>query len=82
MVYNDLPGGAIQNNLNLAVSDSMTGVTHLGGISEEDIDKQNNVEQVVWYPAPKVPITICVTAQKIFPGSQQDFALAWGICAA
>ncbi|KAK3179073.1 hypothetical protein OEA41_001212 [Lepraria neglecta] len=82
MVYNDLPAGAIQNNLNLAVSNSVTGVTKHGGISEEEIDKQNNVEQVIWYPAPKVPITICVTAQKIFfYGDEQDFALAWSASA-
>lgn len=81
MVYNDLPGRAIQNNLNLAVSDSVTGETKHGGISEDKTEEQNNVEQVVWYPAPKVPITIRVTAQKIFGGSDQDFALVWSASA-
>ena len=82
MVYNDLPGGAIQNNLNLTVSDRVTGVTKHGGISETDMDKQNNVEQVVWYPAPKVPITVCVTAQKLLLlNAEQDFAVAWSVSA-
>jgi len=81
MVYNDLPGGAIQNNLNLALIDSVTGEIKHGGISEDENDKQNNVEQVIWYPAPEVPITVRVTAQKIFPGSEQDFALAWSASA-
>ena len=47
MVYNDLPGGAIQKNLNLTVSESVTGVIKHGGISMSEIDKQNNVEQVI-----------------------------------
>lgn len=81
MVYNDLPGRAIQNNLNLAVSNSVTGVTKHGGISEDVIDIQNNVEQVIWYPAPEVPVTVCVTAQKTLDGSEQDYALAWSVSA-
>ncbi|CAF9923156.1 MAG: hypothetical protein HETSPECPRED_005255 [Heterodermia speciosa] len=81
MVYNDLPGRAIQNNLNLAVLDGATGVTRQGGISEDKIDLQNNIEQVVWFPAPKSPVIVRVTAQKIFDKSEQDFALAWSISA-
>ena len=82
MVYNDLPARAIQNNLNLAVNNSVTGVTKHGGISKDDIDVQNNVEQVIWYPAPTVPVTVRVTAQKIFAlGGEQDFVLAWSISA-
>ncbi len=80
MVYNDPPAARIQNNLNLAVTDSVAGITKHGGISQDEIDKQNNVEQITWYPAPKVSITVRVTAQKIFnAGSEQDFALAWSI---
>lgn len=81
MVYNDLPNAEIQNNLNLAVSDRVAGVTKHGGISQNVIDVQNNVEQVIWNPAPKVPITIRVTAQKTFDGSAQDFVLAWSTSA-
>ena len=81
MVYNDLPGRAIQNNLNLAASNSATGITKHGGVSETDMDLQNNVEQVVWFPAPEEPITVCVTAQKIFGDCEQDFALAWSTAA-
>ena len=79
MVYNDRHGCTIQNNLNLSVSDNEVGITKHGGVSEDDIDKHNNVEQVVWYPAPKVPVTVCVTAQKIFSDCSQDFALAWSV---
>ncbi|KAF2233798.1 subtilisin-like protein [Viridothelium virens] len=81
MVYNDLSGSAIQNNLNLSVTDSVTGEIKHGGISEDAIDKQNNVEQVVWSPAPQVPVTVRVIAQKTFPGSEQDFVLAWSVSA-
>lgn len=83
LVYNDLPGAQIQNNLNLAVLNTVTDEIKHGGESEDEIDKQNNVEQVVWTPMPRVPLTIRVTAQKIFPKSklvpnpEQDFALAW-----
>ncbi len=44
MVYNNLPGSAIQNNLNLAINNSVTGITKFGGTSEEDINKQNNIK--------------------------------------
>jgi len=81
MVYNDRKGRQIQNNLNLSVIDIETGkVTH-GGISEEAIDKQNNVEQVVCKPAPLSPVMVQIHAQKIFPNSEQDFALAWSVSA-
>ncbi|MCJ1290929.1 hypothetical protein MMC34_002471 [Xylographa carneopallida] len=79
MVYNDLPGFAIQNNLNLAVIENETGEVRHGGVSETAMDVQNNVEQVVWYPVPKVPFTVRITAQKIFGDSDQDFALAWSV---
>lgn len=83
MVYNDLSGAQIQNNLNLTVLNTETKETKHGGESEDEIDKQNNVEQVVWDPMPQVTLIIRVTAQKIFPKSrqvpnpEQDFALAW-----
>lgn len=84
MVYNDLYGSKIQNKLNLAVIDTAFGTTRHGAISEDDIDQQNNVEQVVWSPAPEVQVTVRVTAQKIFPGSPiplQGFALVWSVSA-
>lgn len=81
LVYNDLPGGAIQNNLNLIVKNNVTDVTKIGAISEDEIEVQNNVEQVVWDPAPKELVTVSVRAQKIFPGSEQDFVLAWSTTA-
>ncbi|KAI9682579.1 MAG: hypothetical protein M1822_006877 [Bathelium mastoideum] len=78
MVYNDLSGRAIQNNLNLAVIDETTSETKHGGLSEDDIDVQNNVEQVVWHPAPKREVVVRVSAQKILgTETAQDFVLAW-----
>lgn len=75
MVYNDIGGKELQNNLNLAVSNNV-GVTKHGGVSG-DIDQYNNVEQVIWSPAPKEQVTVSVTAQKILGNNNQDFALAW-----
>lgn len=84
LVYNYLPGGAIQNDVNLAVINSDKSITKHGGISKTEIDKQNTVEQVIWYPVPtpgEEPLTVRVTAQKIFPGSEQHFVLAWSTAA-
>ncbi|KAG8534094.1 uncharacterized protein KY384_000937 [Bacidia gigantensis] len=81
MVYNDKGGGQIQNNLNLAVVDKVTGEIRHGGLSEDDIDVQNNVEQVVCQPAPTTPVIVRVTAQKIFKDLDQDFVLAWSTTA-
>ncbi|KAI9656854.1 MAG: hypothetical protein M1821_003493 [Bathelium mastoideum] len=78
MVYNDLSGRAIQNNLNLAVIDEVTSETKHGGLSEDDIDVQNNVEQVVWHPTPEREVVVRVSAQKILgTDAAQDFVLAW-----
>lgn len=79
MVYNDLPGKQMQNNLNLYVVDATTGSLHHGGQSEDDIDMQNNVEQVVLMVGPSQELRVVVRAQKIFAGSNQDFALAWSL---
>ena len=77
MVYNDIGGAAIQNNLNLAVIESASGIVKHGGISEDKMDVQNNVEQVVWCPMPKGEIVVRVMAQKIFDGGDQDFVVVW-----
>lgn len=82
MVYNDLPNAQIQNNLNLSVTDPATGKPILGGLSEDDIDEQNNVEQVMLRPAPNMPLLVRVHAQKTLGDSEQDFALAWCVAAA
>ncbi|KAF4951609.1 hypothetical protein FGADI_7385 [Fusarium gaditjirri] len=81
MVYNDLPGAMMQNNLNLAVIDHSADALHHGGVSEDDMSKQNNVEQVILCPVPRTPVTIRVVAQKMFDptGGTQDFALAWSV---
>ncbi|KAI9728190.1 MAG: hypothetical protein M1828_004651 [Chrysothrix sp. TS-e1954] len=80
MVYNDKPGGQVQNNLNLAVIDTVTGDIKHAGESETDIEKQDNVEQVVLSSLPSNPFKIRITAQKITPptpGESQDWVLAW-----
>ena len=81
MVYNDLPGAAIQNKLNLTVTDNVTGVTKHGGIPENEADEYNNVEQVIWSPAPKDPVAVCINARKMFKDLTQDFAIAWMVSA-
>lgn len=81
MVYNDLVGKEMQNNLNLAVIDHSADVLHPGWISEDEMDKQNNVEQVVLCPVPKTPVTVRITGQKMLTPKDgtQDFALAWSV---
>ena len=77
MVYNDIGGAAIQNNLNLAVIESASGIVKHGGISEDKMDVQNNVEQVVWCPVPRGEIVVRVVAQKVFDGGEQDLVVVW-----
>ncbi|EKJ76377.1 hypothetical protein FPSE_03460 [Fusarium pseudograminearum CS3096] len=81
MVYNDLPGAMMQNNLNLAVIDHSADALHHGGVSEDDMSKQNNVEQVTLCPVPRTPVTVRVVAQKMINPAEgtQDFALAWSV---
>ncbi|PNP76827.1 hypothetical protein FNYG_09843 [Fusarium nygamai] len=81
MVYNDLPGAMMQNNLNLALIDHSADALYHGGVSEDDMSKQNNVEQVILCPVPRTPVTIRVVAQKMFKPVEgtQDFTLAWSV---
>ncbi|KAF5581409.1 peptidase S8 S53 subtilisin kexin sedolisin [Fusarium pseudocircinatum] len=81
MVYNDLPGAMMQNNLNLALIDHSADALHHGGVSEDDMSKQNNVEQVILCPVPRTPVTVRVVAQKMFKPAEgtQDFSLAWSV---
>ena len=80
LVYNDIKGAAVQNNLNLSVIDAITGSVTRGYESEDDMRIQNNVEQVVLPLAfPSRPLKIRVIAQKIFPEKSQDFVLAWAL---
>ncbi|UZP46341.1 hypothetical protein NXS19_014153 [Fusarium pseudograminearum] len=81
MVYNDLPGAMMQNNLNLALIDHSADALHHGGVSEDDMSKQNNVEQVTLCPVPRTPVTVRVVAQKMINPAEgtQDFALAWSV---
>ncbi|CAG7558736.1 unnamed protein product [Fusarium equiseti] len=79
MVYNDLPGAMMQNNLNLTLIDHAADAIYHGGVSEDDMSMQNNVEQIILCPVPRTPVTIQVVAQKMINPAEgkQDFALAW-----
>ncbi|KAK3316025.1 peptidase S8/S53 domain-containing protein [Apodospora peruviana] len=78
MVYNDLGGRQIQNNLNLFVTDTATGEETPGNSrSLDDPDQQNNVEQIVLGYIPQDGIKVRVHAQKIFFRETQDYVLAW-----
>lgn len=77
MVYNDPGAPVIQNNLNLHVTNLATGKSTIGGFSEDRTDTENNVEQVVLREHPTQGLKVEVKAQKILPGSVQDFVLAW-----
>lgn len=79
LVYNDMKGAAVHNNLNLTVIDTFTGEVQNGFESEDDMLIQNNVEQVVLSSMPPNPLKVTVKAQKIFPGATQDFVLAWAL---
>ncbi|KAL6704373.1 hypothetical protein ACN47E_008329 [Coniothyrium glycines] len=85
LVYNDIGHTAIQNNLNLFVTDLASGV-HSDPIpgndkSLVDLDVQNNVEQVLLPYVPAAGVRIKVHAQKILARQVQDYVVAWGVFA-
>lgn len=80
MVYSDLPGAALQNNINLqvAVGDAPSRFGNLG----DRPDDVNNVEQVIWSGIPAerdTKITLSVTAPRTMRGDKQAFALVWSV---
>ncbi|KLO79074.1 uncharacterized protein LW93_4397 [Fusarium fujikuroi] len=80
MVYSDLPGAALQNNINLqvAVGDAPSRFGNLG----DRPDDVNNVEQVIWSGIPAerdTKITLSVTAPRTMCGDKQAFALVWSV---
>ncbi|TVY75067.1 Serine protease/ABC transporter B family protein tagB [Fusarium oxysporum f. sp. cubense] len=81
MVYSDLPGAALQNNINLqvAVGDAPSRFGNLG----DRPDDVNNVEQVVWSGIPaddrETKITLNVSAPRTMCGDKQAFALVWSV---
>ncbi|KAF5560647.1 serine protease ABC transporter B family tagB [Fusarium phyllophilum] len=80
MVYSDLPGAALQNNINLqvAVGDAPSRFGNLG----DRPDDVNNVEQVVWSGIPAerdTKIRFSVTAPRTMLGGKQAFALVWSV---
>jgi subtilisin family serine protease len=80
MVYSDLPGAALQNNINLqvAVGDAPSRFGNLG----DRPDDVNNVEQVIWGGIPAesdTKITLSVTEPRTMRGHKQAFALVWSV---
>ncbi|KAF5592374.1 serine protease ABC transporter B family tagB [Fusarium pseudocircinatum] len=80
MVYSDLPGAALQNNINLqvAVGDAPSRFGNLG----DRPDDVNNVEQVIWSGIPAerdTKITLSVTEPRALRGHKQAFALVWSV---
>ncbi|KAG7409669.1 Serine protease AprX [Fusarium oxysporum f. sp. rapae] len=81
MVYSDLPGARLQNNINLqvAVGDEPSRFGNLG----DRPDNVNNVEQVVWSGIPaddrETKIALNVTAPRAMRGNKQAFALVWSV---
>ena len=79
LVYNDMKGAVIQNNLNLSVINPITGSAAHGYESEDDVQVQNNVEQVKLQLVSSTTLRVRVTGQKVFPQQSQDFVLAWAL---
>lgn len=71
LVWTDLPGALLQNDLALSVSGG--GVERYGNPTR---DRRNNVEQVVWANIPTGNVQVRVQVMRLTRGSQ-DFALAW-----
>ncbi|KAF4342087.1 serine protease ABC transporter B family tagB [Fusarium beomiforme] len=80
MVYSDLPGAALQNNINLqvAVGDQPARFGNLG----DRPDDVNNVEQVIWNGIPAerdTKIRLSVSEPRAMVGGKQAFALVWSV---
>ncbi|KAF5648937.1 peptidase S8 S53 subtilisin kexin sedolisin [Fusarium sp. NRRL 52700] len=80
MVYSDLPGAALQNNINLQVA--VGGAPGRFGNLGDRPDDINNVEQVTWSDIPAerdTKITLRVTEPRVLRGHKQAFALVWSV---
>ncbi|KAF5254890.1 hypothetical protein FANTH_386 [Fusarium anthophilum] len=80
MVYSDLPGAALQNNINLQVTVG-DGPSRFGNLGDRP-DDVNNVEQVILSDIPAerdTKITLSVTAPRTMRGDKQAFALVWSV---
>lgn len=78
LAYTDVPGPALQNNLNLQVI-SKDGVTRNGNRgSSKYFDNNNNVEQITWKGITPGEATIVVKCSAL-TSHTQDYALVWRI---
>ncbi|KAJ4384400.1 hypothetical protein N0V85_008340 [Neurospora sp. IMI 360204] len=81
LAYADLPGGELQNDLNLLViigGEQRHGNQHLTMARATTFDRRNNVEQVLWgdVPADVHSVKIVIKAFR-FMNSRVPFAYAW-----
>lgn len=74
LVWTDLPGEALQNDLDLIVRSS-TGQERHGNVAaiSTDFDRRNNVEQIIWDSVPSGSVEVIVRAHRILAG--QSYAL-------
>lgn len=86
MVYSDLPGPMLQNDLNLIVEMGSTerhgnkGTKSFPVGSTSGFDRVNNVEQIVWTNLPVGQLNIKVKARSVMRlGDSQGFSYVWGI---
>ncbi|KAF5593136.1 serine protease ABC transporter B family tagB [Fusarium subglutinans] len=80
MVYSDLPGAALQNNINLQVAVG-DGPSRFGNLGDRP-DDVNNVEQVIWSGIPAesdTKITLNVSTPRTMRGDKQAFAIVWSV---
>ncbi|KAH9905109.1 peptidase S8/S53 domain-containing protein [Xylariomycetidae sp. FL2044] len=77
LAYTDMPGAALQNNLNLSVT-TADGITRNGNCGSSKLtDRWNNVEQVIWKGIPPGQATITVSCDRWM--ADQDYALVWRV---
>jgi hypothetical protein len=73
LVWSDRPGGLLQNDLALSVT--ANGTTKRGNPT---INRNNNVEQVLWTNVPSGTVQVHVQVVRLTVGTQ-PFALAWAV---
>jgi len=66
LVWTDPPGAGLQNDLDLIVRDGQTNECHGNKLlNDPDFDRNNNVEQVLWYNPSAGPYSVIVRARRI-----------------
>lgn len=76
LVYDDMPGERLQNDLNLIVKDSAGKEKHGNMGDTSGFDRVNNVEQVVWKEAKPGTYKVTIAAYRT-THDPQPYAYAW-----